>query len=639
MTPASRAAAPRSHWQRGRIGGLDGLRAIAVVLVLAYHLLPGALPGGMVGVDVFFAISGFLITSLLLVERRRTGTVDLRRFWARRLRRILPALVVALATTVALAVLVGGDALLGVRRQVAGALLLVYNWAEIGSGSSYFDQTQPLLLTNVWSLAVEEQFYLLWPVIVLLALGPATAERRRYAALGALGLAGLSALEALGLLDAGISPSRVYMGTDTHAFGLMMGSALALLHGRATEGLTLRPQSPAVRLVRGALGWAGLAGVVLIARFADDGSLAPPGSLAPVPALVAASICAVGILQALTGEVALAPGPARALQRMLRARPLTWVGERSYGLYLWHWPLWVLAFYALPPRTPPLIVAIIVMVVTLVATESSYRWIETPVRRQGLMAWLSALAATGHRRVALPVAAASGLVVVMVGIALVTQPASSGAQQVIEAGAAQVTVMPVPVDSAQTGPSSEDPGSAPAGAGADPTEDSAACTGQEVTIIGDSVTLASAGPLSQSLPGAAVDAAVSRSVYVGLPTLQAVDARVGARPCVVMALATNGPIETGQLEEILSYLGPERGLVLVTGHGPARSTWIDQANGSIQAFAQAHPDRVVVADWAGAVSDRSDLLVDDQIHPGPQGAELYAELVAGAVAQLGPSAS
>ena len=91
MTPASRAAAPRSHWQRGRIGGLDGLRAIAVVLVLAYHLLPGALPGGMVGVDVFFAISGFLITSLLLVERRRTGTVDLRRFWARRLRRILPA--------------------------------------------------------------------------------------------------------------------------------------------------------------------------------------------------------------------------------------------------------------------------------------------------------------------------------------------------------------------------------------------------------------------------------------------------------------------------------------------------------------------------------------------------------------------
>ena len=184
MTSTQRSTNPTPASQRGRIGrigGLDGLRAIAVALVLVYHLIPGVLPGGMVGVDAFFVISGFLITSLLLLEQRRTGRIDLRRFWIRRLRRIVPALVAAVAVVVALAACIGGDALLAVRRQVLSSILLVYNWAEIIGGSSYFDQTQPLLLTNVWSLAVEEQFYLLWPLVIVafLSRGPSWTRRRR----------------------------------------------------------------------------------------------------------------------------------------------------------------------------------------------------------------------------------------------------------------------------------------------------------------------------------------------------------------------------------------------------------------------------------------------------------------------------
>ena len=173
-SPPPAGAAP----PRGRIGGLDGLRAIAVAVVLVYHLMPGLLPGGMVGVDAFFVISGFLITSLLLVERRTTGRIDVRRFWIRRLRRIVPALLVAVAATVAAAACLGGDVLLAVRRQVLGSVLLVYNWVEIAAGSSYFDQTQPLLLTNVWSLAVEEQFYLVWPLVVIALLARGVSRRR-----------------------------------------------------------------------------------------------------------------------------------------------------------------------------------------------------------------------------------------------------------------------------------------------------------------------------------------------------------------------------------------------------------------------------------------------------------------------------
>ena len=171
----------------------------------------------------------------------------------------MPALLVAVAATVSAAACLGGDVLLAVRRQVLGSVLLVYNWVEIIAGSSYFDQTQPLLLTNVWSLAVEEQFYLVWPLVVIALLARGVSRRRvRAGALLALGLSLASAAWALRLVRDGAPVSRVYMGTDTRAFGLMLGAAWALWHGRATEGADLEPQPAGLRRVRGAAGWAGL---------------------------------------------------------------------------------------------------------------------------------------------------------------------------------------------------------------------------------------------------------------------------------------------------------------------------------------------------------------------------------------------
>ena len=625
MTSTQRSTNPTPASQRGRIGrigGLDGLRAIAVALVLVYHLVPGVLPGGMVGVDAFFVISGFLITSLLLLEQRRTGRIDLRRFWIRRLRRIVPALVAAVAVVVALAACIGGDALLAVRRQVLSSILLVYNWAEIIGGSSYFDQTQPLLLTNVWSLAVEEQFYLLWPLVIVafLSRGPSWT-RRRFAAL-ALGLSVASAAWALHLMGQGESSSRVYMGTDTHAFGLMMGSALALWHGRATEGLTLTPQRPELRRARGLLGWAGLAGLLIVAYVSDGGAMAQPGGLGPVPALIIASVCALAVVQALTGEVALAAGPAQRLSRLLQAGPLQWVGSRSYGLYLWHWPLGVLAFYAIPPTVSPWVVALGVLGLTLCATELSYVYIETPVRRDGLISWLRRAVQLRPPQI-VPLGGGLTAVVLLIVLAFSSQPGQSTAQQAIAAGG---EALGTPAADAASDPAS---GASDAAS----SESASPFTGAEVTVIGDSVTVAAAPSLEASLPGISINAEVSRSVYAAVPTLQDLDA-AGARPCVVVALATNGPIETDQLDSILDYLGPDRRLVLVTGYGPARTTWIPPANEALHAFAQDHPDQVAVADWQAAVSGHPDLLVDDQVHPQPAGAELYAQTVTDAIASL-----
>ncbi len=621
-TQRSTSPPPAGAPARGRIGGLDGLRAIAVAVVLVYHLLPGLLPGGMVGVDAFFVISGFLITSLLLVERRTTGRIDVRRFWTRRLRRIVPALLVAVAATVAAAACLGGDVLLAVRRQVLGSVLLVYNWVEIVAGSSYFDQTQPLLLTNVWSLAVEEQFYLVWPLVVIVLLARGVSRRRvRAGAVLALGLSLASAAWALRLVRDGAPVSRVYMGTDTHAFGLMLGAAWALWHGRATQE-DLEPLPVGLRRARGAAGWVGLAGLLVLARFA--GETAADGGSGPEPALIAASVCALAVVQALTGEVAGAAGPARRLMSLLEARPLKWLGERSYGLYLWHWPLGVLAFYAIPPTANPWVVAVGVLGLTLCAAELSYALIETPVRRDGLLVRLRGLVRLRPRQLVPAGGGATALVLLLV-LAFASQPAQSAAQQAISVGTGYLSVpSAAPAPAAATGAPTQDPS---------PEQTVDPFTGGEVVVVGDSVTIAAAPSLEADLPGIAVNAEVSRSVYAALPALQAMDAG-GARPCVVVALATNGSVETDQLDAILSYLGPDRRLVLVTAHGPARTTWIPPANETIRTFAQAHPDQVAVADWDAAVAARPDLLVDDQVHPVPEGGALYAQTVTDAVESL-----
>ncbi len=150
-----------------RLAGLDGLRAVAVLLVVVYHLFPGWLVrSGFIGVDVFFVISGFLITTLLLRERARTGRVRLRRFWTRRARRLLPALAAVVTVCASLAWLVGGDVLVGMGRQIVGAATFSYNWVSLSDGGSYFSAADPEIFRNLWSLAVEEQFYVIWPLLL-----------------------------------------------------------------------------------------------------------------------------------------------------------------------------------------------------------------------------------------------------------------------------------------------------------------------------------------------------------------------------------------------------------------------------------------------------------------------------------------
>ncbi len=247
-----------------RYAGLDGLRAVAVLLVVIYHLFPAwFLHSGFVGVDVFFVISGFLITSLLLRERAATGRIALRAFWTRRARRLLPALAFVVTVSATLAWVIGGDVLVGLGRQVLGAATFSYNWTSIGAGASYFGSAEPELLRNLWSLAVEEQFYVLWPLLLPVLL---LVRRPWLRALVALALAAASAL--WGFAVAGDALTRAYYGTDTHAFGLLIGVALAVGTGAGGR----RPATGWTRVgmpVAGALALVALVAVASVPGGAD----------------------------------------------------------------------------------------------------------------------------------------------------------------------------------------------------------------------------------------------------------------------------------------------------------------------------------------------------------------------------------
>jgi peptidoglycan/LPS O-acetylase OafA/YrhL len=354
----------------GHIPALDGLRGVAVLGVLLFH--GGALIGGYMGVDLFFVLSGFLITSLLVVEWDRNGTISLREFWRRRARRLLPAVFGLLAFIAVLAVVFAQSSQLTAWR-LDGIATLFYaaNWRQIGSGAGYWDQfAAPSPLAHTWSLAIEEQFYLVWPLVVL-GLMKITRGSKRWLLGVAIGGALVSATVML-LVWSPDDPNRAYLGTDTRAAAVLVGAALAV---------AFRIWGP-VRTHR----WrVGLENVALIAFAAlvivwstVDGTSA---------GLYHYGFLACGLAAALVIAASIQPvrGPLGAA---LSFAPLRWLGLISYGLYLWHWPIFVvLDANRLKLGLDGWELLAVKLVLSLAAAVVSFYLLERPIRRRGLAAW------------------------------------------------------------------------------------------------------------------------------------------------------------------------------------------------------------------------------------------------------------
>ena len=402
--PGQSAAQSDADSRMPYLPALDGIRALAVLAVVIFHTSEAWLSAGFLGVDVFFVVSGFLITALLVAERERAGRVDLRAFWIRRARRLLPALALVLAATTIYAVLLLGDQLLSHLREVFAAVVYVTNWDLILRDVSYFESfDRPSQLRHLWSLAVEEQFYLLWPLVFA---GLSRFVSRRLLLAIVLLLAGASLAWMIQLYTPGEDPSRVYFGSDPRAFTILIGVAL---------GLVWRPwrwQWPEQRRLPCRLldliGLAGLAAVVLIMQQGHwrEAWLYPWG-------LLGASVASAALIAAVARR-------RWVLGRALGAGPLRWLGTRSYGVYLWHWPVLLALSFELDLSGVALFAA--GAPISAALAEASYRWVETPIRRGEFRLRLLPPRA---QTVALSAAAAAVFAAAIVGLVLLEADDSS----------------------------------------------------------------------------------------------------------------------------------------------------------------------------------------------------------------------
>ena len=371
---------------------LDGLRGLAVLAVLVFHL--GHLRGGFLGVDLFFVLSGYLITSLLVVEHRDQGRIDLGAFWVRRARRLLPAVLVMLAgVAVLLATLTPAADRPRFRGEALATLGYVANWQRMTADVSYWDIfSQPSPLDHTWSLAIEEQFYVVWPLVVLAVLAVGARRRlalrtdRRVRVLGvAAAVAGVVSLGLLALTYSPVDTNRAYFATDTRLGPTLLGAAMAAL----TVGRPRREHAPGTGTELAGVAALGVVGVsVLVVD--GQGSWYYRGGLA---LFVAAALV---LIRGVTG------GPPGRLARVVSRRPLAFLGAISYGVYLWHWPV-IVYLTADRARVDGVALDILQVAVTLAAALLSYRLVEQPVRRgalRGRMAGVAAVAAVATVAVA-----------------------------------------------------------------------------------------------------------------------------------------------------------------------------------------------------------------------------------------------
>ena len=614
----------------GRIEGLDGLRAFAVLSVLVFHFWPSLAPGGFLGVDVFFVISGYLITTLLVRERNKAGRIDLLAFWKRRARRLLPALGLVVFTSIAAAWMVSGELLVNIKRQTLGALTFSTNWIEIVAGTDYFNDSARSLFVTFWSLAVEEQFYLLWPILMVgLLLIPSSALR----SVIALVAAAVSSLLMAVVFDPQV-PTRVYYGTDTHSFGLMIGAALAFAFAGAPKMLASRPW----QMVRVPLGFLSIAGLIAMVIMVDSSTAFPYHG-----GILLASILSAGAVAALPGETTF-------FTKVCMVRPLAWVGERSYGMYLWHWPVLMIVGTAITSAPsgmgPGWPIILTVIVITFALTEASYRWIEMPIRKVGFRAtWAKVRAAFGGpaTRLPLPVTATICAVIIFAfacfGIA--TAPDKSQEQLSIEAGERLI---------AEQTAASSNATAAPHATGDEPQKDAPKSNfgpawpaelpippGDQIVGLGDSVMSGAAEAIYDRFPGILLNARPILQWHDAPAIVQTMIDKGTMRKVVVMNFGTNAgfkePDSEAALRSILNMLGPGHRVVLINTVGV--SYWVPSTNATLLAISSDYPN-TIVADWYSVIQSKPGLLHRDKTHPNDAGAIVYADTIAKALEKLGP---
>ena len=626
------------------IPSLDGIRALSVLAVIVYHANKHWLPGGFLGVEVFFVISGYLITLLLLAESEKSGTVSLKEFWLRRARRLLPALWVVVLGVVVFAALFQREILGTLRGDVVAALFYGFNWFQVWVGTSYFTSFEFVPLRHLWSLAVEEQFYLIWPIVMLVV---AKFGKRRLPIVSAVFFfiaVGLTVYMAVvyqpGTISTindtpeqfmslfGQSVSRVdylFLGTFTRSSGLLLGAALAiwwrpwlLQHSRAGESK-----------LYDIVGFGGLVALALMMWRFQTVIEGTDGGNVGYDLLFRGGFFLTDIASVALIAAAVHPG-SKIIAKSLSNPVLVWLGRRSYGFYLFHWP--VFQFYrrfAGQGLTPYEFVVLVLLALAL--TELSYRYIETPVRQGAISRWwrefrqpvYGAQLVRRQRRIVLtafvsllPVFGVVSLATARVQLDEIAQNLSDNEGNTVDLlggeqsnGGGELAVATTIAGQVVTATTTLD--------------------GQviDVLAIGDSVMLGAANVLTQR--GVTVDAVKSRPYRQALEIANYMKSVNRLGSVVIIHLGTNNTVDEKTLDEIMVPLRDVPLVLFVTVHVPSEVR--QNTNNRRINELPARYENVKVLDWYAIATAHPEYLYSDKIHIRPEGQKVYADLMMQAI--------
>lgn len=610
--------------KRRYITGLDGIRAIAVIMVLAYHLKLALFKSGFLGVTVFFVLSGYLITGILISEVEEEGTIDLKNFWLRRIRRLVPAVMSMAVVIIFVSAVVNRVIFTKGCKDFLASVLGFNNWWQIFNKVSYFEAAGvPSPFTHCWSLAIETQFYLIYPLILLgiyklaKSRGEGRAKRGLLFAGVTLLLALISVILMIVLFDPQQDASRVYYGTDTRAFSLLFGALLAILWDYR---MVPRRLSASVNMVLGSVSFA----VLLVMTIAINGS----SNFWYRGGQFVGTILTVLVIYTVLGR-------KTWLSRFLSNPVLKWIGDRSYSIYLWHYPIILLISKGIKASWW---ITLIEIVLSVVLVELSYRFIETPIRHGIIGEYLNILRSRPKSRQekkrqiqvarrSLKVMAGTFVLTVSLILCMIFVPKKNALDtlQKREAKAKETGKMTEEQLAKQKANGSESDDTI---CTADLTDDEI-LEGLNLLLIGDSIAVDVTDDFYEMFPNSVSDTKIGRITSLGKQVLDSyIDEKKWEGEGVIFASLSNSPIN-GELEDIREKIGKDMPLFLTTVRIP-HDTFEEESNSKIKKFVEEN-NHTYLIDWYAASEGHDEYFDADDTHLLPAGAKAYAKCIKEAV--------
>ncbi len=579
--------------------GLDGLRAIAVIAIIIYHLNPKWLSGGFIGVDTFFVISGYLITSLLLNEFQQNGHINLLHFWEKRIKRLLPAVLFLIASVCIYTLLFEPSIIKDVRHDAIAAIFYVSNWWYIFHHVSYFDSFKLMPLKHLWSLAIEEQFYIIWPIFLSLFFKNGVFNKK--AVLWTFIVSIISVLIMIFLAQPNADNSRVYFGTDTRLQTLLLGVLLAYIW-------------PPFRLKRHvaiplklSIEFIGLVSLFILLFFMFTVSSSDNWFY----------FGGIYIISLLTlPAIASSVHPSTLLSKALGNPLFLWIGQRSYSLYLWHYPVIVFINRHFVQGQIPIYIIIIEICLTILFAEFSYRYVEIPFRKYGFK---YLVIPKGHLKF---IFMRITIIILLIGVTSLTL---FGHFDYLHQNKTKENLTSFQTSGKETNDKSIIKPVPPISVNKELTDHKNTESNKDEPaplFIGDSVMVDIGKQLHQNYPSSIIDGKVGRNLNDAIPLVKDKYSKyTTSKHKVVIELGTNGDFTYEKLKELVNKFGKSQ-VYLVNTHVPR--DWEDDVNKKLYKLA-SQKNNVHLIDWHSKAKGRSDYFAYDGVHLEYKGVRALVE--------------